>query len=142
MTTIYAKTRYGYPNKYSKAPETLSVSWIYNNLFNGDTGNNITGHIFLESGISPWTDVNGNAKIFNNVLKSTRQGGCLLYAGGGKDLIVTSIPQQRQVSLTIILRYAVDLVVQCQGSTIEQFLKSATVSAKPKVISLPIIVSP
>ena len=54
--------------------------WIYNNLFDGDAGDNMTGHIFLEggacSGGTPWTRPvadggTGRAIVFNNVFIGT-----------------------------------------------------------------------
>jgi hypothetical protein len=48
--------------------------WIYNNLFDGDIGANVTGYIFMEggsgSGSTPWTDGSGVVRIFNNVFSA------------------------------------------------------------------------
>lgn len=56
--------------------------WIYNNLFAGDTGDNMTSHTFLEGGgcdgvHTPWTTGGGRAIVFNNVLIGTP--GRLVY---------------------------------------------------------------
>ena len=53
---------------YATPPAAATDLQIYNNLFDGDTGKNITGHIFIESGTSPWSDDTATSKIFNNVL--------------------------------------------------------------------------
>ena len=49
---------------------------IYNNLFDGNTGANITGHIFLEGGTgmyaTPCADSTSTFSIFNNVFKTTQ----------------------------------------------------------------------
>lgn len=48
--------------------------WIYNNLFDGDIGANVTGYIFMEggsgSGATPWSDGSGVVRIFNNVFSA------------------------------------------------------------------------
>ncbi|MGD1000126.1 MAG: hypothetical protein ABSA67_05435 [Candidatus Brocadiia bacterium] len=53
---------------YATPPAAATDLQIYNNLFDGDTGKSITGHIFIESGTSPWSDNAATSKIFNNVL--------------------------------------------------------------------------
>jgi hypothetical protein len=53
---------------YATPPAAATDLQIYNNLFDGDTGASITGHIFIESGTSPWSDDTATSKIFNNVL--------------------------------------------------------------------------
>jgi len=59
--------------------------WIYNNLFDGNIGNNVTGHIFLEPGVqtdgtaTPCMDGTSILHIFGNVLLGTT-------ANGGADL--------------------------------------------------------
>jgi parallel beta-helix repeat protein len=48
--------------------------WLYNNLFDGNIGQNVTGHIFLEPGVqtdgyaTPCMDSTSNVHIFGNVL--------------------------------------------------------------------------
>ncbi|MDQ1471877.1 MAG: hypothetical protein QOJ99_3357 [Bryobacterales bacterium] len=48
--------------------------WLYNNLFDGDIGQNVTGHIFLEPGVqtdgyaTPCMDSTSRVHIFGNVL--------------------------------------------------------------------------
>lgn len=62
--------------------------WIYNNLFDGDTGSHPTAHVFFEyaGSSTPWTDTLGFAKIFNNVFMTSNAvtpiGGMLRYSGG------------------------------------------------------------
>ena len=53
---------------YATPPAAATDLQIYDNLFDGDIGKNVTGHIFIESGASPWSDRAGTSKIFNNVL--------------------------------------------------------------------------
>jgi hypothetical protein len=56
---------------------------IYNNLFDGDCGKNITGHIYLESNVKTRWSVTGVARIFNNVFKCTTDVFGLLNIGSG-----------------------------------------------------------
>ncbi|MDE1941075.1 MAG: peptidoglycan-binding protein, partial [Patescibacteria group bacterium] len=58
--------------------------WIYDNLFDGDPGNNVTGHVFLEgwnatSDPTPWTDSTGMLHFFNNI--GVFPNGRLTYNG-------------------------------------------------------------
>ena len=58
---------------------------IYNNLFEGACGDNMTGHIFLEGGASGWTST-GTSRVFNNVLlcSSVVNGILQVHAGHGE----------------------------------------------------------
>lgn len=76
---------------YATVPAKATDLWIYNNTFDGDGGVNITGQIFLESGVSPWTDADGTAYIFNNVLKTTRLANYIMVgAGMGKNWVIAN----------------------------------------------------
>jgi hypothetical protein len=58
-----------------------SHMWIYNNLFDGNIGNNVTGHVFLEPGVqtdgsaTPCMDGSSILHIFGNVLLGTTANG-------------------------------------------------------------------
>lgn len=56
---------------------------IYNNLFDGECGKNITGHIYLEFNVKTRWSVTGKARIFNNVLKCSTDVFGLLNIGSG-----------------------------------------------------------
>lgn len=68
---------------------SVSEFWIYNNIFDGDPGINLTGHIFLEGGpqsspSTPWTGSTGTAYIFNNVFDN---GGWVIVRKGSNHRI-------------------------------------------------------
>ncbi|MGO8704736.1 MAG: hypothetical protein ACLQVA_13040 [Candidatus Brocadiia bacterium] len=77
---------------YATPPAAATDLQIYDNLFDGDIGKNVTGHIFIESGTSPWSDDAGTSKIFNNVLigNSVSYTG-LLNVGNGTAEVYNNI---------------------------------------------------
>lgn len=63
---------------------------IYNNLFDGDVGNNVTGHVYLESVVSNPAGVHvSNVKVYNNVFlpPAVLRGGYrdIWFCGDGGD---------------------------------------------------------
>jgi hypothetical protein len=63
--------------------------WIYDNLFDGDVGTHMTGHIFMEGGTgagrTPCVDDSSAINVFNNVFIGNHTTGGLLqlYRGSG-----------------------------------------------------------
>ena len=62
---------------YNGSGGKIQNLYIYNNVFDGNEGQNISSWIFLEGGSgagrTPWTDSTGTAYIFNNVVIGTYQ---------------------------------------------------------------------
>lgn len=99
-TTINAYHHDGIHCFASPGPAHISGGlWIYNNVFDGDIGNNVTGHIFLEGGTgpgrTPCLDASSTVKVFNNVFIANHisSGLVQLYNGTAIEVYNNTIEQ-------------------------------------------------
>jgi hypothetical protein len=61
--------------------------WIYNNIFDGNPGVYVTGHLFFEE----WSPFTTPLYIFNNVFNSSENNGwVVLYVGGSGSVIANN----------------------------------------------------
>jgi hypothetical protein len=73
---------FGVPDGQGNCPVATEF-WVYNNIFDGNVGVNVTGHIFLEGGTgagrTPWTDTTGTFYLINNIFN----GGAIVGLNRG-----------------------------------------------------------